>query len=206
MKNLSYILLQLLTLCIFLSCNNRSKADLPSLPVAEFRDGDLAFRRGLGMMSRAVLVVDGKGTYSHVGILKNIEGEWCVIHAVPGEPDFKGDVDRVKVESVFRFYAPEQAAHGLVMRVDGLERDSACRAAAVAQVMAERGTLFDHQYDLSDTTEMYCTELVEFAYRKIGIDLSEGRLSTVSVPGMSGTYLLPSDLMDNRKLKTIYYF
>ena len=72
MKNLSYILLQLLTLCIFLSCNNRSKADLPSLPVAEFRDGDLAFRRGLGMMSRAVLVVDGKGTYSHVGILKNI--------------------------------------------------------------------------------------------------------------------------------------
>ena len=112
----------------------------------------------------------------------------------------------MKVESVFRFYAPERAAHGLVMRVDGLERDSACRAAVVAQVMAERGTLFDHQYDLSDTTEMYCTELVEFAYRKIGVDLSEGRLSTVSVPGMSGTYLLPSDLMDNRKLKTIYYF
>lgn len=206
MKSLSCILFQLLTLCISLSCKDSLKADRPSLPITEFQDGDLAFRRGIGMMSRAVLVVDGKGIYSHVGILKNVGGEWCVIHAVPGEPDSEGDVDRVKVESIFRFFAPDRAARGLVMRMDSIGQHTASRAAAVAQELAERGTLFDHQYDLSDTTEMYCTELVEFVYRKNGIDLSEGRLSTVNVPGMSGRYLLPSDLMNNHKLKTIYYF
>ena len=72
--------------------------------------------------------------------------------------------------------------------------------------VAERGTLFDHSYDLSDTTEMYCTELVDFAYRKAGIELAEGRISRVDVPAFGGTYLLPSDLAANHRLQMIYHF
>ena len=72
--------------------------------------------------------------------------------------------------------------------------------------MAERGTLFDHRYDLADTSEMYCTELVDFAYRKVGIDLAEGRISRLEIPAFGGVYLLPGDLAANRALRVIYHF
>lgn len=205
MKYLSYIILQVCVACVFQSCKEETQTVIEPLPLGMLKDGDLAFRRGVGLMSRAVLVADGKGIYSHVGILKQIDGSWFVIHAVPDEPDFAGDVDRVKVDSIARFFEIGRAVQGTVMRMSCSE-SAARMAAQMAYSMARRHVLFDHQYDLSDTTSMYCTELVEFVYRKVGVDLAEGRLSTVNMPGMRGCYLLPSDLMANRKLNTIYYF
>ena len=83
---------------------------------------------------------------------------------------------------------------------------AAARAAQTALLMAQRGILFDHDYNLSDSSQMYCTELIEFAYRKEGIDLSEGRITHMDLPVVRGTYLLPSDLLLNKHLKTIYDF
>ena len=159
-------------------------------PVEEFSDGDLVFRRGIGLMSRAVLVADGSGMYSHVGILKKVEEEWHVIHAV---------------EPLVRFWATDRAVRGAVMRME-VDSQLAAGAAVQAWQIAQRGTLFDHDYDLADTTAMYCTELVDFVYRKVGVDVSEGRLSRVNVPGVGGDYLLPSDLADNRQLKPVFEF
>lgn len=201
---MAYILLLLVLTCTF-SCKEEQRMAEPLLPVEQFADGDLVFRRGIGLMSRVVLAAGGNGTYSHVGILKWVNGECCVIHAVPGEPEYDGDVDRVKVEPLTRFWSADRAARGAVMR---MEVDSlvAARAAVQALQIARRGTLFDHQYDLADTTTLYCTELVDWVYRKVGVDLSEGRLSCVNVPGIGGKYLLPGDLVNNRRLRSIYHF
>lgn len=157
-------------------------------------------------MSRVVLAAaDGGGMYSHVGILKRIDSVWCVVHAVPDEPEFDGDVDRVKVEPLVNFFASHRAVRGAVMRLMG---DSLApqRAAVEALWVAERGTLFDHGYDLTDTTRMYCTELVDYVYRKAGVNLSEGRISRLDVPVYGGTYLLPGDLAANQRLTVIYQF
>jgi len=204
MKQGTYML-WLLVLCSCLSCTSRQANDVPPLPVDLFSDGDLAFRRGAGLMSRVVLAAGKGSVYSHVGILRRMDDGWYVIHAVPDEPEFAGDVDRVKIEPLTRFFAGDRAVRGAVMRLVG-DSLAASRAAWEALRVAERGTLFDHNYDLSDTTEMYCTELVEFAYRKVGIDLAEGRISRVDVPAFGGTYLLPDDLAANRGLQVIYHF
>ena len=204
MKQSTYML-WLLALCCCLSCVNRRATDVPSLPVDLFADGDLAFRRGSGLMSRVVLAAGKDGVYSHVGMLRRIDGEWHVIHAVPDEPDFDGDVDRVKVEPLTRFFAADKAVRGAVMRLEG-DSLAACQASLEALLVAERGTLFDHRYDLADTSEMYCTELVDFAYRKVGIDLAEGRISRLEIPAFGGVYLLPGDLAANRALRVIYHF
>ncbi|MDR0961247.1 MAG: hypothetical protein LBM62_01625, partial [Mediterranea sp.] len=57
------------------------------LPTELFRSGDIAFRRGTGLASRAVLYAGENGVYSHTGILnRHADGSWWIIHAVPGEP------------------------------------------------------------------------------------------------------------------------
>lgn len=90
------------------------KARLLQLPQELFRDGDIAFRRGTGITSRVVLAADREGTYSHTGILKKKDGQWYVIHAVPGEPDFKDDPDRVKWRPLKCFLKKEKLLTGLL--------------------------------------------------------------------------------------------
>lgn len=88
------------------------KTRLLQLPQELFRDGDIAFRRGTGITSRVVLAADREGTYSHTGILKKKDGQWYVIHAVPGEPDFKDDPDRVKWRPLKCFLKKEKLLTG----------------------------------------------------------------------------------------------
>ncbi|EKU92025.1 YiiX/YebB-like N1pC/P60 family cysteine hydrolase [Bacteroides oleiciplenus] len=188
-------------------CQASSDKETPSaqLPQALLRDGDIAFRRGTGIASRVVLAADREGSYSHTGILKKKKGQWYVIHAVPGEPDFKDDPDRVKMEPIETFFKKRKVVNGAIMRV---QEDSiaACRAAIHAERLYDAHVLFDHDYDLADTTKMYCTEFIDFVYKKEGIDLPEGRISHVNIPGFRGDYLLPNDIAQSKRLCLIYYF
>lgn len=58
------------------------------------------------------------------------------------------------------------------------------KAAEYAMQTYRRNTLFDHDYDDSDTTKMYCCELVEFAYAKAGMTLAGTERHDISLPGM----------------------
>lgn len=188
------------------SCSTDKKTEsTPSFPEGMWQEGDIVFRRGGGVVSRMVLVADNEGVYSHIGIVVKEDGKWQIVHAVPGEPDFEGDLDRVKMEEISNFFVPKRASRGAVMRVNA---DSIVRkyAADRAKRLFKARTLFDHSYNCADTTQMYCTELVDFVYRKEGIDLTEGRISHINVPGISGDYLLPSDIQQSKYLHLIYYF
>lgn len=169
------------------------------------KEGDIVFRRGMGVTSQMVLIADTEGTYSHIGIVIKDSGTWKVVHAVPGEPDFEGDPDRVKLERIQVFFEKEKAARGAVMRVKGDTVRNRC-AAQRALRLFESQIRFDHSYDLSDSTEMYCTELIDFVFRHENIDLTEGRISQIHVPGISGTYVLPSDIQKSERLELIYSF
>lgn len=205
MKKLLQILPVLLALCLWVSCKDTKAKSQRIMPVEILADGDLVFRRGTGLLSHIVTSASKDGVYSHIGILKKIGDEWFVIHAVPDEPDFEGDSDRVKIDSLSRFFMSDRAVRGMIARITE-DTLAASKAACTAWEMARRGILFDHDYNLADTSRMYCSELVEFAYRKAGICLSEGRRTQIHVPAMGGTYLMPDDIAHNRKLKIIYSF
>lgn len=185
-----------------IGCNE--KKDL-NIPISKLKDGDIVFRRGVGITSQIVLRVDTKSSYSHTGIIKFVDGKCCVIHAVPEEPDFKGDVDRVKLEHINSFFSWEKASSGAIMRIENIT-DVADKAAENAYSLYMRKILFDHDYDIKDSTEMYCTELVDYVYRKEGIDLPEKRLNKINIPGFNGEYLFPSGIADNKKLHVIYKY
>lgn len=178
----------------FSRCGDHDAACRASILPADclLRPGDIVFRLGHSVQSRVVDVADRQGHYSHVGIVVDSAGTLLVVHAVPGEPDHPGDVDRVKAELPAAFFAACRARAGAVVRTD---RDSVAREAArQAWKIYQRRPLFDHDYDDSDTTRLYCTELVVLAYRRAGLHLTVSPGHPLRLPGLHVRCLFPSDV------------
>lgn len=170
----------------------------------QLQEGDVVFRRGGGFTSHAVLIADKGGAYSHVGIVADSAGQLVVIHAVPGEPDYEGDEDRVKMERPADFFMKSRADCGAVCR----PKDSIAGQQAAQRAMAcyRQGMLFDHNYDDGDTTAMYCTELVVYAYGKSRRPLSGLQHHHLHLVGFESECLLPSDLLHCKNFKLITSF
>ena len=87
-------------------CSQSAPAERSILPPdVVLQTGDVVFRLGGGAMSHAVAYIDRDGAYSHVGIVVDSAGKKMIVHAVPGEPDFDGDPDRVKMDTPERFFS-----------------------------------------------------------------------------------------------------
>lgn len=194
--------------CYLLSgcSSDKVNRDWPIVSVSSLhlKEGDLAFRKGDGFESRMILLADPDARSTHVGIIADSSGCWMVIHAVPGEPDFEGDKDRVKMEPLEHFYASSRAVSGEIMRVS--DTLGARKAAQNAYAIYRRGVLFDNDFDDTDTTRMYCSELVDYVFRQAGIMLVTGKHRSIGVPGFSGKYLFPSDIQSSKCLYSVMCF
>ena len=170
-----------------------------------WREGDLVLRSGYGVESRAVMT-QGSSHYSHVGLLHydSLKDEWMVVHAVPDERD-DGGVDTIKADPIATFFMPSRAERGAIVRLDV---DSALRhrAAREAIALVERHVKFDHDYSWTDTTRLYCTQLVQQCYLKAGVDVAQGRKQRIDAPGYHGDYVFPSDLLANPRTKVIFMY
>ncbi len=165
------------------------------------RQGDIVLRRGLGMASRVVLAADDGGEYSHVGIVAQYGDTLYVVHAVP----YEGEEDRVVMELPERFFCTSNAVTGMVLRsgCDSVAKAAACHALAICL----RGTLFNHDYDDSDTTRMYCSQLVEHVYSQAGMSLTGDVRHDIGLPGFRLQHvILPSDFIRSPALKVVSRF
>ncbi len=204
MRQLRSLFALFLAICLLSGCGDRSaRSILP--PDVQLMPGDVVLRQGNGMTSRIVLMADRHSSYSHVGMVTDSAGVMMICHAVPGEPDYEGDVDRVKLERPDKFFNGINASQGCVLR--HIDRQTAQRAAEVAMDVYRRGTLFDHDYNEGDTTCMYCCELVEFAYTRAGCGLLDTERHQFHAPGLDfDKLMLPSDFLSSSKLNLIKSF
>ena len=195
------ILMAAIVLCCC-SDNDMPRCIMP--PNCTLHIGDVVFRRGSGLTSRTVIALDKEGNYSHVGIVVDSSGVKMVVHAVPGEPDYEGDPDRVKMDPPEIFFSSVNAQLGEVCR----PKDSlvARKAAEEALNIYRRHTLFDHSYDDNDTTQMYCTELVVYAFRKAGKELLGQEKHHISTPILKVDCMFPSDVLNSDFLESKYMF
>lgn len=205
MKSKKQIHIWISCLCgLFISCEQPNIESSRIFPENILQEGDLAFRKGDGLASRIILSIDKSSDYSHIGIVVKHNKKWKVIHAVPGEPDFEGDKDRVKMNDIQAYFGKGRALSGAIMRI---KNDSIAKVAArKAFDLYQRNILFDHSYNLEDTTKMYCTELIHHIFQDTGMDLTQGRRSTVNSFGSNTIYILPSDIQKSSELKLIYNF
>lgn len=197
--------LALMTSCLALwGCTDTQPPHCIMPDECTLHTGDVVFRRGSGLTSRTVIALDEKGEYSHVGIVVDSAGVKMVVHAVPDEPDFEGDPDRVKMDTPEQFFSSVYAQMGEVCRpADSL---AAQKAAEAALEVYHRHVLFDHSYDDTDTTRMYCTELVMYAYHKAGVELVGAEKHYVDIPMLKVECRFPSDILASDYLQSIYKF
>ena len=191
----------LLAAIMVTSCSRGDETPL-NVPLDQLKNGDLALRCGTSIESHIVVGVNGEnGPYSHIGIVVEKDGQWFVAHAVPGE-NRRGEPEYLKLDSIQVYYGRDRAKLGCIMRVT--DDSTACRQAtdyALWAVGAKK--VFDNSYDWEDTTQLYCTEMVQRAYLHAGIDLAEDRHTDVVAALMPGTYVFPCDIVANRSLRLV---
>ena len=191
-----------LALLHLLSCSNDLHCIMPS--DVKLRAGDLVFRRGGSLSSRAVVMADTDKGYSHVGMVVDSAGKAMIVHAVPYEPDFEGDIDRVKLETPKRFFLSDRAIIGEVRRLEDWKM--AKRASLKALAYYRRHTAFDHDYNTEDSTKVYCTELVLRAYREAGLPLGDVRSRHITLPTVTYDCILPSAFSTQSLFKQVRTF
>jgi hypothetical protein len=169
-----------------------------------FQDGDLIFRRGLSLSSHAVLLTDKKSRFSHVGMIRLIDGNAFVVHAVPGENE--QEIEYLKIEPVTEFLDKEKATLGAVYRLKNTEKEKLLFVAEKVESFARKKLIFDNKYDLESDDKMYCTELIWKAYNSIGVDLTDGKRNKLNVPVGPTEIILPSLIQHSSLLEEIYLF
>lgn len=97
----------------------------------------------------------GGNRLTHVGILVHSPGGWLVVHAATGEDE--GNTDSVKCEMVRSFACGDRCKSVKVVHVSC---DTAVTQRAVRFALQQIGKPFDADFDITDTTKYYCTELV----------------------------------------------
>ena len=189
------------------SCGTTPSAPPPrcakaiSPPVDSLHSADLVFRLGRTLQSEAIAAgADHTARYSHVGIIIRQANGLSVIHI---EPCRDGD-ERVKCETLEDFFAYDKAMSGAIVRIKNLTAEQRNVIQQAVLSAATSPISFDHDYSLSDTTRMYCTELTEWAYSKADITLSEGRCHRL--PLTAEPVILPQDVLKRTDAVKIWEF
>lgn len=183
--------------------------DSPNIHIASYKidtsllkDGDVIFRRGTSFISNMVLMADEKSIYSHTGIIKIIEGIYCVIHSVHAEE--LGEKDITKIESLTDFLIRDRATAVAIYRLNLENNTISIGAANIANNFAKQNVPFDSDFNLKDDSRLYCTELVWKSYLFAGIDLVDNTFDNIDIPLSKGPYILPGTLLKSKHLKSIY--
>jgi uncharacterized protein YycO len=167
---------------------------------AKIENGDLIFRKAIGLGSQYIMSVDADSDYSHVGIIHKVDDRITVIQSAPEQSLLAGGVREEPLET-FLMEIPLAAIYRL--RTDS--KGFADHAVQIARTFM--GIPFDAQLDMTDSHAFYCTELVWFAYEKAGIDLLDGHYENLNLPLLGeGYYILPSSLVDSRWLHQVMIF
>ena len=178
-----------------MSCSGRAKSHIQVMfDTIGLRNGDLLFRNGIGYESRVVTGLSS-GKFSHIGIAYHDGKHWNVIHAVPGENE-KDEPEYLKCEPIEGFYNRFRAKLGGSARVSCSDSIANIVAEQALQIV-NRKVVFDNNYDINDTTKLYCTELVRLVYLAQDIDLCEDRWHRIPIINTKAHVIFPEDIWNS---------
>ncbi len=204
-RAISHLTLGILALPLFICCAHIDTEPHKIPSEVELREGDLIFRKGGSIASLLVRASDPRGEYTHVGIITLEHGDAMAIHSVPDEVP-KGEVDRIKIEPLEEFFKGSKAENGAIYRASKLNEEQLAEVANHARRWLTKGVEFDHKFILGDTTQLYCTELIQLVFNYVDYEISAGNVSEFRTAFYDGFYLFPSDILKNDELELIFRF
>ena len=197
-------LLFFIVLSLSIGCATCTPKTYPTIqiPEADFRSADLALRLGRSIESDLIARGGKSGNhYSHIGLLIESDSGMIVVDI---EPSTDKESEQIKAQSVGDFFNTEKVIAGAIMRHNGLDSTQINILKNKAIELLNSSITFDHDYQLSDNSKMYCTELIEVLFNTINLSLSEGRNRTL--PLAKEPVIIPSDISQNRNLKRIWSY
>lgn len=121
------------------------------------QEGDIILRRGEGFVSSVINnLAESEYQISHCAILVKNNNQWDVIHTVSSD---LSNVDGVQTEPLDKFTGEsvENTIAVLRFKADSSQRKEIANR---SRYYLDRKVPFDDNFNISDTTEFYCTELI----------------------------------------------
>jgi hypothetical protein len=136
------------------------------------REGDIIMRKGYGMVSNIIAEqLQEERAISHCGIVVKDEDGLGVIHTVSSSIS---DVDGIQHHSLSQFVRESKPGSIVVVRLRDLEDGS--RIGQRTRHFLSQAITFDHKFDLLDSSQFYCSELVwRVLMDAEKVDIFEGR-------------------------------
>lgn len=138
----------------------RANPDL--LDFSKLEAGDILLRKGRSYVSELISMGFGSQV-SHCGLILQDEGKWKVLHIISGQISEQNSIRLDPIESFI-----QEALPGSVYQLKPVQRPSVGAIEQESRSLLLARPSFDHQFDLSDESELYCSELVRLIYLKSG--------------------------------------
>jgi len=129
------------------------------------RPGYIILRQGNGMVSDFIARHYSQGhRVSHIGILTGTADTLMVVHAISSMLHTPGGVVCESLDSYIR-----EADRGRIVLLCPAGADSLLlqNTAAAAYAMYRRRIPFDSRFDVTDTTAVFCSELVDIVLQRV---------------------------------------
>lgn len=123
--------------------------------------GDIIMRRGYGIFSDGIIrVQNSKYPVSHCAMVLADSGRYRVMHSLSSSVS---PIDGAQTQNLQRFLNESVPGSILVVRYKN-SSDTICMIADRVRKYAEEHVPFDHEFDRTDTSKYYCTELFQHCF------------------------------------------
>lgn len=126
--------------------------------------GDIILRRGYGMFSDGIVKVQqSKYPVSHCAMILADSGKIKVAHSLSSSV---AEIDGAQTQSLQRFLNESVPNTVMVVRFKS-SRDTIQQLLNRMKYYTNKHVPFDHEFDKSDTTRFYCTELFHHCFNQV---------------------------------------
>jgi len=142
--------------------------------ILQIEDGDIILRHGYGFVSDMIgEKLSEEISLSHCAILEKHDSTINVIHSVSQS---LSDFDGVQSQDLKRFINDSKKNSVIVVRYKGIGSENRSLISKRARYYLEKRIPFDNNFDIKDSTEFFCTELLWKVFKdSYGIDIYEGK-------------------------------
>ena len=180
------------------SCSNGQKDESPNKALIDSlaQEGDMVLKCGHGQISRLIIkTLDEEIDISHSAILFKDSNEFGLLHSVSGSLE---ESDGVQNISLKKFLTDVKKGTFFILRpqINSTKTQVVLRKALTK---LKQDIPFDHAFNNADSTELYCSEFIQFIFEE-GAGISCFETKSISEKNI---YMFNS-IFNNPNFKVIY--